>query len=545
MAARLRSVGARALSSRRPTGRELLVAALLLLALGFAVFWPHIVHGGFYWDDWQQGGRTEYPPDGAHWLGPVDLGLARFRPFLALLIPLPHALFGLNFEWHLSLAVVLSGLTAACAWLFLRTVGLSFAAATPIAALMLLFPWSDSMVLWMTASLNWVGVALYLLGVVAALAGLRSSVERRARRLAVVSVVLYVVSVLTYEVAAVAALLSVGLYAREVPLRRALRRWALDLAAVGTAMAVVALNTQREMESLRGQVEHAGAIADQALTLLAGAVWPFGSPARAVVLVPAGVLVVAGLVAWWRLPRGSAGRAGAAWWTGVVLAAGVGVGAAYILLVPADSHYLPLAPGIENRINLLAAPAYATLVYALAALAATLALLALRRSSPAVVAVIAGSFSVAVGVAYLDRVNEDRRAWDLSTARQQRVLRALRVAVPDPPSGAAIYTYGVRRYVAPGVPVFAVSWDLKGAAKLSYEDGSLSAYPLPPNAKLVCRERTLYPATKSFDEDEASPYGRAYVVDVPRLRAVRIVDRRGCLRQADVLRHAGVEPSPR
>lgn len=538
----LKAIGARALGTRRPTGREFLVAALLLLALGFAVFWPHIVHGGFYWDDWQQGGRTEYPPNGAHWLGPVDLGLARFRPFLALLIPVPHALFGLNFEWHLSLAVVLSALTATCAWLFLRTVGFSLVAAFGIAALMLLFPWSDSMVLWMTASLNWVGVALYFLGVVAALAGLRSSDERRARRLTVVSLVLYVVSVLTYEVAAVAALLSLFLYAREAGWRRALRRWALDVGAVGIAMVVVALNTQREMESFGGQLEHAGAIADQALTLLARAVWPFGSPARWVVLVPAAGLVLAGLVAWWRLPRGSAGRGAAAWWTGVVLAAGVGVGAAYILLVPADSHYLPLAPGIENRINLLAAPAYATLVYALAALAVTLALAVVRRSSPAVVAVLAGAFSVAVGIAYLDRVNEDRRAWDLSTVRQERVLSALHEAVPDPPRDARIYTYGVRRYAARGVPVFAVSWDLKGAVKLSYEDGSLRAYPLPPNARLVCQERTLYPNTKSFDEDEASPYGLAYVVDVPRRRAVRIRDRRECLRQAEVLRRAGVEP---
>src|SRR4051794_20623524 len=221
------------------TRGELAACAVALLALAGAVFGSHIVDGGFYWDDWQLAARARFPPlSSPDYHGVLDLTLLGYRPVLALLLPAVHAVLGFHMWLHLALALLLAVATALCFHTLLREVGLPPLHAAAIAALSMVFPWSDSMRLWSTAAVNTVGVCLYLLGTVAALRGLRAR-GRRAAVLGATGAVLYALSILTYEVAAATALLSILLYARVVPWWRAWRRWAVDVVAVGTSLAFV------------------------------------------------------------------------------------------------------------------------------------------------------------------------------------------------------------------------------------------------------------------------------------------------------------------
>ena len=366
---------------RTSRARELAIVGAALVLLCAVAYGSHVFDGGFYWDDWQLAARARYPPlSSPDFSGPIDLGLLRYRPLLGLLLPGIHVTLGPHPAAHILLGLALNVLTALCFFALLRELRMAAVPAALMAALSLIFPWSDSMRLWSTAAINSLGVTLYLLGTIAALYGLRAAGRRRRRALGALAVVLVVVAVLTYEVAAAAALFSVFLYAREVPRREAVRRWLVDVVAVVAAAGFVAVNTPRSMEPLPKLIDHGWEILGQSVTLLARAVEPFGAPPRGIVLGAVAALVTAALVVRARLAAADPARAALGLWLLVAACGAVGVLAGYALLVPADHHYLPLAPGVINRINLLAALPYSALVVALSMLAGILALG--RRATP-------------------------------------------------------------------------------------------------------------------------------------------------------------------
>lgn len=523
----------------RTSARDLGLLVLGLAALCALAYGPHVVDGGFYWDDWQLAARARFPPGGSpDFSGPVDLGLLAYRPLLALLLPGVHLLLGPRPELHIALGLALNVATAACFFAFLRELKVERGPAALMAALVLLFPWSDSMRLWATAAINSFGVILVLLAVIAALRGLRASERNRRVALTALALVLLALGVLTYEVAAAAALLSVFLYQREVGWRAAVRRWALDALVVVAATAWVALNTPRSMEGLRGLVDHGLDVLDDSIALLAKAVEPFGAPPRGVVLAVVALLVLAALVVRGRLPATEPARAQLGRWLAVSGAAVVGVLASYALFVPADRHYLPLAPGVNNRVNLLAALPYATLVVALAMIAATLAFArcAPRPWAPTALAALLCSV---MGLGWLDRTIEDRRDWDLAAAEQERVLAALERAVPaDRPRESTVYSFGARQYIREGIPVFSVSWDLKGAARLRLDDSTLRAYSIAPDGQIACGATGVEPLGYAYDSNEATVYGRALFVDVRTDRAVMIDGLVDCRRERALMSSA-------
>lgn len=483
---------------------------LALAVLGLAVYARHLADGGFYWDDWQLAARARFPPTtSADFHGAIDLTLLGYRPVLALLLPAIHAVLGPHPALHIGLAIALAIATGACFFAFLRSVGLEPVHAAAIAGLSMVFPWADSMRLWSTAAINTVAVCLYLLGTVAALAGLRTAGRRRVA-LTAAALLLYGLSVLTYEVAAAAALLSVILYAREVGWTRAWRRWALDVPVVAAPLLFVALNTPRRKEPLSGQMDHAQTIADQALSLAARALVPVDGVPRGIGLAVLACLAAGGVA----LRR----RPDVRRWLIVAASAVVGVAASYALIVPADAHYQPLAPGVNNRINLLAALPYAALAYAAAMLAGAL----LRARWVAVVAVLA------LAAGWTVRTERDVRAWDRSAAAQDRVLDAVARALPDPPEGTTVYTFGERTYEAPGVPIFSVSWDLKAAVRLRLDRPHVLAYALSSGTELECGARRVTPRNSSYGPRESAGYRRAFAVDVPAARAIAIDSPRAC-----------------
>lgn len=523
----------------RVGSRELALCLSALLVLGAVSYGSHVVHGGFYWDDWRNAATTRYSADG--FLGPLDLRLLAYRPVLALGLPLPHLAFGANPGLHLALAVLLAVVTSACLYLLQRTLGAGAAPAAAIAALALLFPWSDSTRLWATGAINNVALILCLLALVASLHGQASSGLRRSR-LRATAVALYVLSVLTYEIVALAALLTVLVHAHRSGWRAALRWCRVEALGIVAAATLVALTTTRATLSPAEQLDHARTIADQALTLLARAAVPFGAPPRAAVVALMLAVAAAALGAL-ALRPGSPLAGELRRWLAASGASVIAIAAGYAVLVPGKLGYEPLSPGTGNRVNLLAGLGIVTLIFSLLMLAATLGLArsaARRRAATA----LALALSVVVAVGYAQRLDADKSQWDAAAATQRHVLAMIGRKLPDPPRGATIYTFAHPTFAARGVPAFAVAWDLNGAVKMVADDPSVRGYPLAPAVALDCEPTSLQPVGQASSRTQAAAYGHAYLLDVSGETLSRIASRDGCRRAASAReRSLGITPS--
>ncbi|MEA2411412.1 MAG: hypothetical protein QOC77_1973 [Thermoleophilaceae bacterium] len=483
-----------------PSRRELAVAFAALLVLGAALFGPQVADGGFYWDDWQNAVNVHVAGDPGLFSS-LDRGTLRpvfgYRPALTVMLVVEHWALGADKHLHLAMALLFGVLTAWALYLLLRTCGLAVIEAAPPAALLLLFPWTDSTRMWATASFDTLAVTLYLLGAALAVRGLRSG-----RRWPVIaSLALYLMASWTYEVVTVAILASVAVYACVAPRRDALRRFGLDAAVVAVALAVVVTGTSREPQSLGTQVHHAGTLASQAFSLLARALVPVGTLPGVV-----GLVVLVTVCAWgfWRGERHFVALAGLG---------ALGVAAGYTLFVPAAPYYEPLAPGTTNRMNVLAAVGFAVLVYALARML-------VRRP------VLAAALCTLIGAGYVVRVADDESGWQRSARLQAQVLGALH----DPGGAATFYTFRAPTFAAPGVPVFSLPFDLKAAVRLKYRTHRLSAYPMLGGTVIQCTADLVYPTGGTYSRIHGAHYGQAFFVDVPRRRTTRISSRADCLR---------------
>jgi hypothetical protein len=487
-------VWAELLAVTSPSRRELAVAFAGLLLLGAALFGPQVAEGGFYWDDWQNSLNVHIAGDPGLFSS-LDRGTLRpvfgYRPALTVMLVVEHWALGTGPAPHLVMAVLFGVLTGWALYLLLRTCGLSTLESALPAALLLVFPWTDSTRLWATASFDTLAVALYLLGAVLAV----------RRRFLILSLALYLVACWTYEVVSVAVLLSVALYLCVMPRRDALRRFLFDAGVVAIALVVVVTGTSRDPESLSTQIDHAGTLASQAFSLLARALVPVGA-------VPGWVgaaLLVALCV--WGYARGERR------WLAMAGLGALLVAAGYALFVPAAPYYEPLAPGTTNRMNVLAAVGFVLVVYALVRL--------LTRGP-----FVAAAVCIVIGAGYVVEVANDEGGWQRSADLQAQVLRVL----PDPGGRATFYTFGVPTFAAPGIPVFSLPFDLKAAVRLKYGTHRLAAYPMASKTGIHCGADSLHPTGGTYSSVHGAPYGAAYFVDVPARRVVRIASRADCLR---------------
>jgi hypothetical protein len=482
--------------------RELALAGLALTLLGALVYGPQVVHGGFYWDDWANAANVHFTREPGLF-GALDQATERpvfgYRPVLTTMLVLEYKALGTHKHLQLAMAVLFAISTAWALYLLLRTLRLRPVEAIVPAALLLVFPWTDSTRMWNTASFDTLAVTLFLLGLVLAVRGLR---ERR-RGLTAASLVLYLVAAWTYEVVAIGVLASVAVHLLVAPRRDALRRLGLDVVVVGIALALVASHTTRTPLGLSDQIRHAGTIAEQSFSVLARALVPVGD-------VPGIVgAVVAALAVGVALVRGGSRR----WLVAAGLGA-LGVAAGYVLFIPAALYYEPLAPGTVNRMNVLAAVGFVVLVYALVRAAAG------RRLAAVILAAIA--------IGYVVQVRSDQTGWRRSAEVQAGVLGAVRAGLPNPPDHSTIYTFNAPAYTAPGVPAFSLPFDLRAAVRLQYGNGSLKAYPVLGLDTIACGASTLQPVGGTYGPVHAARYGQAYFVSVPRRRAFRVDSRRAC-----------------
>jgi hypothetical protein len=346
------------------------------------------------------------------------------------------------------------------------------------------------------------------------------------------------VSMLLYELAAVAALLTGVLYLFRARPALALRRWAIDAAAVGAALAASLSQTTglRETASLGSDISNIPFFARESVTLFAGALVPVGTPGareKAALLLASAVVLIAGLYRS-RRPGGSEARR---WLLTAVVSAAV-IASAYVILLGVEANYLhPLAMGEDNRGNGFAAVGFVLLVYSLAALASS-AVFGSQRFALVAIVVIS-----AIAVGYTLKVRADAGVWERASSMQNKTLSALRAVLPDPPSGSTIYAFGYPGFLDQAIPVFATPWDLDGAVKLTWNDPSLDAYPVFAGTRWVCGTSDLYPVFGRFHGVRYSGgYGESYFVDVRRRVVRRIQDQAGCQAAARLFRGAPQKP---
>ncbi len=529
------------LQAGAPSARELALATILLVLVAGAAYGSHVVNGGFLMDDWSNAAKTEYLASccgpGVTRAGPTGYlnvarsmlndGPAGHHLGLPIVVPPAHFLFGTRPEPHLALAVGLAVLMSAALYLLLRTLGLARLHSGLISTLVLIFPFTDSVRLWPMASYDQLSVVLWLLGLVVALHGLRQRSQAHAVAVHGGALAMFVAGVLIYEPLAGAVVLGAVLYVGRTAWRGALVRWAADIAVTGLTLSYAVAHTLPDgVLSWKDRVDHARLIADDSMTLLSQVLVPFADVDP--ILVTALVLWIpaTALATWLLMPRGDAFRGELERWLVVAGIALVTIGGGYLLMVRA-SYGTPLAAGIENRVNMVAAMGWVALIYAAAMLAA---LLVARRARSSPLRAAAGPVVLAllVGAGYLVELDDSRAAYAASATEQKRVLDAVARFGPYPP-GSTIYAFGQPGFTAPGVPVYAWVWDLNPAAKMRLQDPSVQAHPILPETAIRCNFTDMYPQNRfGFGEGQAASYDAAFFVNVERGAMERVRDIADC-----------------
>lgn len=524
-----------AISMRRtsPSILETGIIGLILLALAVAVFGTHVLHGGFYHDDWTL--LAMFSPALEPDLGDsIKRGFAEvgYRPLLALYLPLVYAVFDDHMKLHLTWML---GMTACVSWflyLVLRQLRIEPIHAFMIAALVLLFPSSSAIKLWTTAGNANVAIVLFLLGLLCALRALDAASIRSAALLHVLASVSFALSVFLYEIAAAAVIASVAVYfVVSRNWRHTVARLAIDSIIVGAMAFRVATSTKIDKsEDSVGNLERVSMIARGGTQIVADSIRPLlrtdGLALIALGAVLGGALVVVGV-----LDRHDPRRRLIVRWLAVALFALIYVAAAYVMYVPAHSYYTPGpgTAGIGNRINAVASLGISVLLYSLICIGGLLVAGRSRRLHATIASVLALVAGTTLAAGYARQMRAEVHTWDAAFASEAAVLESLRRSLPDPGPDSVIFTFGHPTYYAPGIPVFSSTWDLDGAVKWLYQDQSVRGYPVSTGgAQIVCSAQDVSTALPGGEPQPAGRYGSVYFVDVATGRVDRPRESTAC-----------------
>jgi len=231
----------------------------------------------------------------------------------------------------------------------------------------------------------------------------------------------------------------------------------------------------------------------------------------------------------WRLPREDPARTRLTRWILIALAGLAITAIAGTVYAPAVPYYSPLQLGIGNRVNAVPAVGLTIAAYGVYMILGTLASRGVaaagargRIADPRLACAVALALALLTGIRFAHLVRVDARSYDLASRYQLQMLDALHASIPKPTPGETIFTFGAPAYTAPGVPVFAASWDLDGAVQVTYDDPTINAYPIIPGSAVACTA-TGIDASIVAGAPIVAPYGHFALFDLATGRLSRPV----------------------
>jgi hypothetical protein len=413
------------------------------------------------------------------------------------------------------------------AYALVRALGLGMILSGVLAALILLFPFSDANWLWYTDSSSGLALSFAAGGALVSLRSLSAS-GTRAVLLDLAAGALFALSVLTYQFAAIAALLMIVVYLKRADRGGVARRMAINIVAVVSAVLVplVLAGSTGSSAAPTAPVSqwpaHAVHLLNHGATLLVNASVPFGSPHRNVVAPLILVLVGVGVIAYVR----GAGEGVRRWLSWAAFGAALTI-CAYLVFVPTvNGFYDPLDVTQGNRVNALAGVGDCIFLVSAAMLAGELVKWRFRGAERLAIAVPA-VLIVGLFAGYYARLIGDVGSWSRASSAQQVELARL-WPIGRPPFGSTDYVFGGFGTTTAGVDVFRVPWELEGAADIHWNDYSLVAYPMFSGIPIQCTGRGVAAVAGGGQLDATAPYGHALFTDLRNGHRQLITSRAAC-----------------
>ena len=217
-----------------------------LVALGAAVFGRHVLHRGFFYDDWANLALTRWPKTGNGFFSAVHDAFNTFgyRPALTVYLPGLYTVFDDRMALHLAWIVLLGVGLSTAFYVLLRELAFPRFEAGALAALLLVFPYSDSTRLWVTAGTGSLTTLLFVIGVTVSLRAFDEQERRRSLRMHLLGLAFYLLSMLFAEVASVLPSRPCSFYAYRAGWRRALPRSLVDTVVIAVPAYYIASNSK-------------------------------------------------------------------------------------------------------------------------------------------------------------------------------------------------------------------------------------------------------------------------------------------------------------
>lgn len=510
-----------------PPAREVILVLAVLLVVAAATLGPYIAHGGFFLDDWADSAGTLYTPGGrtaGHVLSYFN-NLFEYRPVLVVYTPLKYSILGTSITLNLVWVTVMTVLVALLVYTILRTVGVPWIHAGLISLLTLVYPWYDSLRFWVGTNPPLLGVFLAFVGIQVALLG----AIRRSWRWHAAALVIYLLSVLAYELTAPVIMAAGFLYVMIMGLRQAVTRWVADIAVVVAGLLWVGTHTDRPVSGFSNDLDHLWEIIRGGRDMVAWTFYPLGSTPRTdLVLAALGLVLIGGMIAYLRRRGNEAPEEG--WglreW---LLLGGAGLAVAalgWAMFIPADPYYTPSVFGATNRVNALSGYGLVILAYAVIAIAVAAAASLcrpLRRWATPVTIVL----MLLLGAAWVHVLERHARSWEAAYQAERTALDRIERQYPTLLPGTTLFASNYPSWQALGVPIFAYSWDLNGAVQDEYESSDISASPVLPNTTLQCRADGIGLSGEGAPETFGA-YGSVKLLDLSTGLHAAPRDRRQC-----------------
>lgn len=494
--------------------------------LALAIYLPYALKAGWYYDDWAD--YATFKRAGGSWGAQFDActsSIPAGRKLTCLYHVTEYHLFGDRRALYHLLAIFFLVAMAGLTYAILKRCRLPWPWAALGAALLIVFPSSDSTRLWPTGAIGQYVIVIELVGVLLALAALER--PRGASRVALHAgaTVLFLIAMTSYEIAVPLVALNGIVYWAARRDRAALRRGAADflLAVLFVGYRLVLEPADPASGFTVHRTLHGDAVRAWNLISDAWATWhetflpgPLGTIGVIAILALAALLFAREREMRQRMKP----------WLWLLLGSlAIGLAATFVFLTANDLYY-PQVSGTFNRVVLPASIAYVGVFVALVGLGFEI----VRRFAPLRHAAVAAVTLVvlATGIHQFRISSDHKRAWESSWNEQQVALDGYAQAVRGLPPQSRVVGFGTPIWEGGFVPIFSASWDLGNAIDYTTSFEPSAASPLVPN--MTCGRRGL-----TYDGILSMPYRTPgqplYFIDSTR-RTARLVSSQVECRQA-------------